>query len=313
MKHQLSKIVFLIVFTVLLTSCNSVKRVSKNEHLLVKNSVHVNDKKDNSETINNLLYQRKNRTVLNIPLRLFIYNTARPNIDSIVNEKINRNQKRKARLEKFLSKKQLDKYLQSKISFNKWIKKTGEAPVIVDETKTKKSENRLASYYINNGWFNTEVSSKTDKQKDQRASVDYFVKTGNPYKVDSLYTTIDTPKIDSIYKVREHKSFIKKNEQYKTQTFQLEKDRITNDLRNSGIFHFSQDYVYFDMDTIGRNQKVLVDLQIKNQIVRKQDSAYRVPFNIYKIKEVNIYTNNSYENKDKAITNSLTYNKFTFV
>ena len=81
------------------SSCDAVKRVGEKEHLLVNNTIVVNNKKVNSERINNLLYQRPNRKLLGIPLRLHIYNTARPNIDSIVNEKINRNPKRKKRLE----------------------------------------------------------------------------------------------------------------------------------------------------------------------------------------------------------------------
>ena len=312
MKQQLSKIVFLVSLAGFLASCNAVKRVGDNEHLLIKNSIAVNGKKNNTEVINNLLYQRPNRTLLfnSIPLRLYIYNTARPNIDSIVYEKINRKPKRKARLQKFLSKKQLDKYLESKISFNKWLKKTGEAPVIVDSMKTQKSENRLESFYFNNGWFNVKATSTTNNQDNQRATIDYIVNTGKPYTVDSLTTFIDTPVLDSLYQNAKNKSFIKKNEQYRTLNFQLEKDRITNHFRNSGVFHFNQDYVLFDLDTINTNQKVLIDLKIGERIVRKQDSAYRIPFKVYKVKDVNIYTSSTYENRDKAITDSTTYNGF---
>ena len=312
MKYLLSKIICLLCITGLLISCDAVKRVGKNEHLLTKNSIVVNGKKNNTEVINNLLYQRPNRTLLfkSIPLRLYIYNTARPNIDSIVYEKINRNPKRKARLQKFLSKKQLDKYLESKISFNKWLKRTGEAPVIIDSIKTNKSKSRLESYYYNNGWFNVKASSTTHKQDNQRATVDYTVNTGKPYSIDSITTYIDTPVLDSLYRLTKNNSYIKKNEQYKTQNFQLEEDRITNHFRNSGVFHFNQDYVLFVLDTINTNQKVLVDLNIGNKIVRKQDSAYRVPFNIYKVKDVNIYTSSTYENRDKAITDSISYNGY---
>ena len=71
--------------------------------------------------------------------------------------------------------------MQSKIDFNAWIKRTGEAPVILDSLKTAKSVNRLKAYYINNGWFNAEVSSKVDSLENKKATVQYEVKRGQAY------------------------------------------------------------------------------------------------------------------------------------
>ena len=107
MKFRHVKIVSYVLFAIITGSCESVKRVGENEHLLMKNSIVVDDKKDNSERLSNLLYQRPNRTLLfkNFPLRLHIYNTARPNIDSIVQSNIDKKPNKRARLEKFLSKK----------------------------------------------------------------------------------------------------------------------------------------------------------------------------------------------------------------
>jgi len=310
LKLQRSKIVFYLFIAGFLASCNSIKRVTEDELLLTNNTIHVDDKVNNTETINNLLSQRQNKKIALIPLRLYIYNTARPNIDSIVNRNVNRTPKHRAKLEKFLSKKQLERYIASRINFNKWIKKTGEAPVIVDSLKIKKSINQLKGYYINNGWFNTVASYKINKQENQRATVDYFVKRSDPYILDSLTTKIASPIVDSLYETTKNNSFLKQNEQYKTLNFGLEKDRITSKLRNSGVYHFSQDYVYFEIDTIGTNKKVNINLQIKDRAIRTQDSTMRRPFKIFNIKDVNIYTNYSYGNRDVAITDSIKYNDY---
>ena len=79
----------LLIITMICTnySCDVMKRVKKDEHLLVSNTVLVNEKKTTSETIDNLQYQKPNGTLLGIPLRVHIYNLARPNIDSILNNK----------------------------------------------------------------------------------------------------------------------------------------------------------------------------------------------------------------------------------
>ncbi|GAA3773205.1 BamA/TamA family outer membrane protein [Corallibacter vietnamensis] len=307
MKIFLSKIALFIVITGFLASCNSVKRVPANEHLLTKNIITVNDKVNKTETINNLLYQRPNRKLARIPLRLYIYNSARPNIDSIINAGIDKKPKKREHLENFLSKKQLDKYVESRINFNKWLKKTGEAPVIIDDNKTEKSTNRLEAYYFNNGWFNVKATSETEKEDNQKAEVSYFVKTGEPYIIDSLSTKILSPVVDSLYKIQEHKSLIKSGKQYKTATFENEKNRITDYLRNSGVYHFSEDYVFFEMDTINTNKKVNVELQIENRAIRIQDTTIREPFKIYNIKDVNIYPDFSYSNRNKPILDSTTY------
>ena len=123
MKLTLAKISFITLIVILFTSCNVIKRVKKEDYLLTDNTVYVNDKKNNSEAVTNLLYQKPNGKLLGFPLRLHIYNLARPNIDSIVDSQINANPKKKERLTKFLSQKQFDKYYQSKKDFNDWLKK----------------------------------------------------------------------------------------------------------------------------------------------------------------------------------------------
>ncbi|PNQ75266.1 hypothetical protein C1T31_03800 [Hanstruepera neustonica] len=307
MKKGAPKIVLNIIIVLLFASCNSIKRVAEDEHLLVKNTVYVNDKVNKTETINNLLYQKENRNLLGIPFRLYIYNTARPNIDSIVNSNIDKKPKKRERLERFLSKKQLDKYVESRIGFNNWLKKTGEAPVLIDDKKIERSVNRLEAYYFHHGWFNAKASSKINKDDNRKATVDYYITTGEPYIVDSLSTKIDSPIIDSLYTQSTSKSHIKLNKQYETATFELEKDRLTTYFRNHGVYHFSEDYVFFEMDTVETNKKVKVDLQIQNRLVKTEDSSKRVPFNIYKIKNVNIFTDYSYRKRNKAIIDSASY------
>ncbi len=138
MKIDSSKIVLNIIIALLLASCNSIKRVADDEYLLDKNTIYVNDKANKTESINSLLYQKENRKVLGLPFRLHIYNLARPDIDSIINAKIDSKPKKRKRLERFLSKKQLQQYIESRKGFNNWLKKSGEAPVIVIDEKTNR-------------------------------------------------------------------------------------------------------------------------------------------------------------------------------
>lgn len=128
MTLQGPKIPLLVLITTFLFSCDAVKRVPENEYLLTKNTLLINGKKDKTETLNNLLYQKPNSKIpiLGTPLRLQIYNLARNNRDSLFEAWLDETPKRRERLTKRLSKKQLDKLKESAIGFNNWLKKQGK-------------------------------------------------------------------------------------------------------------------------------------------------------------------------------------------
>ncbi|MCF8272228.1 MAG: BamA/TamA family outer membrane protein [Flavobacteriaceae bacterium] len=310
MKLKLKNILILIITSGLIISCDAVKRVPENSYLLTKNNVYVNEKKDNSETINNLLYQKPNSKILNTPLRLHIYNLARPNIDSIIKANLDRRPNKRSHLESFLSKKQLNKYIDSRKSFNNWLKITGEAPTIVNEDRTKKSIKRLNDYYVNNGWFNVESTYTINKKDNQLAEIDYQIKTGDAYLIDSIIKKKKVSMVDSLYESIKINSFIKQNEQYKTTNFQLERERISTELRNKGVYHFNQDYVTFEIDTVNTNKKVNVEVQIQERAIRNQDTILREPFKIYYVKDVNIFTDGTFENINETRTDSILFNNY---
>lgn len=312
MKQQLSKIAILVFILGHLLSCDAVKRVAEDEYLLTNNTVIIDGKKDKTETITNLLYQEPNSRIpiIGTPLRLHIYNLARPNIDSILNAKIYSNPDKVAWRTKLLSRKQLDKSVESSKGFNNWLKKTGEAPVIVNDDKTRKSVKRLQDYHINNGWFDVKTTFDVAKQENKRASIEYNVERGTPFILDTITESIKSPVVDSLYNNFKKNGLLKQNEQYRTTNFEQERERISTELRNSGVYHFNQDYISFEIDTIGTNKKVNVDILIQDRAIRTQDSTRREPFNIYKIKDVNIITDDSFENKNKTFQDSIFYNGY---
>lgn len=285
-----------------------MKRVGKNEHLLTKNTVLVDDKKDNSETVSNLIYQKTNGKLLGVPLRLHIFNLARPNIDSILNEKYRNPENPRTGQKKLLSLKQYEALISSKKGFNKWLKKTGEAPAIFSEVKAKKTTVGLKKYFYSKGWFNVDTSYEVKKDSTQKASVTYKVVKGNPFFLDSITTNIASPVIDSLYRSKlKKRSLLKKGAQFDGLNYTNERNRLTSELRNSGLFHFGQDYIHFDIDTILPGDYVNTEIIIEDRAIRSEDSISRAPFKIYKIKDVNIYSDYRYENRNKPITDSVQY------
>ena len=152
MKFRFFKIL-IILLTLTMFSCNVMKRVKDDEHLLISNTVLVNDKRNNTETLNDLVLQKPNGKLLGIPLRLHIYNLARPNIDSILTARYYSPDDPNTGAKKLLSIKQYNAWVRSKKNFNEWLKKTGEAPAIFDEARAERSTTALKKYYFSKGFY----------------------------------------------------------------------------------------------------------------------------------------------------------------
>ena len=294
----------------LFNACDSVKRVAQNQHLLTKNTITINGESVTNDTISNLLYQKPNSRLpipfTTIPLKLYIYNSARPNIDSVLNARFYSNPKKMARKSKLLSRKQLDKYLDSKKSFNSWLKRTGEAPVIIDTSLTNKSIVKIENYYKTNGWFNATADYKINKGDDKKASIDYIIETKNAYKFDTVSSNIKSPVVEKIYNQFKEESLIKSGSQYRINDVYNEADRIVELMRDNGVYHFSQDYIEFEGDTIFGNNKMNIETIIENRLIREDEISRREPFKVFKVKDVNIYTNSSFKNRNQS-TNDTTY------
>lgn len=314
LKNFNTKISLFILITLIIVGCNTTKRVPDNKRLLMDNEIYVDDKKNKDDEVTNQLYQKPNSSILGYRLRLNLYNLAKQNTDSLYKDKFLKNPKKYYRKAKWLSKKQVNRLGQSfwNKGIHEFLKKTGEAPVLLDTNSTKKSIKRLNSYYFNNGFFDVKTDFTTDTSKTKKVVLKYKINKGNGYKLDSLKTDIATLALDSLYKLRKDNSFIKSGNQYKTEDIDNERNRITTDFRNNGVYFFQQNYINFDLDTIQTNKKVNLKLNIENQNIREGDTSSTQDFKIYKINKVNIFTDHQTNKNEIKVNDSVTYNGYNF-
>ncbi|NGY38620.1 BamA/TamA family outer membrane protein [Flavobacterium sp. XN-5] len=313
MKKISTKIAAFILIAIFICACNAVKRVPEGKQLLTKNQITVNGKATKSETVFNQLYQKPNSTLLlGFPLRLHLYNLANLNPDSTYQAKFTNNPGKYERKSKWLSAKQVDRLGKSfwYQGIHDFLKRTGEAPVIIDTAKTEKSILRLKYYYFNNGFFDVDADYKVDTLGNKKGKIKYEITTGKPYFLDTIQTSITTPALDSIYETIKSNAVIKTGNQYKTIDFNDEKNRVTNHFRNNGVYYFQPTYVNFDIDTIQKGDKAGVNLIIKDYSFQDKDSSRTEPFKMYKISDVNIYTDYSSNKSNQPITDSVTYKNF---
>ena len=304
-------LILILIFT--LASCNAVKRVSDGQFLLTENTIKVNGEVNNVYNINNIPYQQPNARLplLGSPLRLYIYNWARPNIDSIMQARFIEDESSRKFWTAVLSRKQLDKYIEFRESFNQTLKNAGEPPTIISENLTKRSAARLKEYYNSKGWFNATTSYAIKKDSlEKKGQVVYSVETGNPYILDSLKTFIKSNAADSIYNAHREDSFIKKGAQYELLDVNAETNRLTDLMRNNGLFYFDREYINFIGDSVKTGNKVNLELYIKNREIRARDSVYEIPLRVHKISRVNVTTDYGYALRNNTFSDSVSLNDY---
>ena len=280
MRKSVYKTTFTILIIIFISSCNPAKGIKYNQLLLDNNKVFVNDTVSNDINVISLIKQNPNSKPvgLNIPLRLHIYNLSKN--DSSKNFK--------------------------KISLNKFLKDIGEKPVLVDSLKTTNSLKDIQSYYFSKGWFDVDGKFEIKKKSKNKGEVNYLINTKKQFFIDSLSSSISSPVLDSIYNNTYPYSYIKIDKPFNLNDFSKERERLTSLFRNSGVYHFSQDYIEFENDTTGRNNRMNTKLIIQDRIIKNNLEIIQKPFEIYTISDVNIFINKNNE------SNQLIFEGFNF-
>jgi len=293
-----------------MTSCNAVKHLGDDEYLLTKNNIEVDNEAIKDYRVYSQLKQKPNPKVLGVPFGLHIYNLADQQPDSTFHNWLLKKPKREERLTRFLSRKQVENLRSSYIGFNRWLQKSGDIPAIINKTDIQKSIDRLDRYYASFGWFNVNTDYTINKTNDKRASITYKVNRHTPYIIDSISEMISSPIVDSLFQKTKHQSFVESGKQYSANDFVNERDRITHQLRNSGLYYFDQDYVGFEADTVNTGHKANITYIIPDREYRRNDSTFTEPFKIHHINEVRIVTDYTYENRNMTISDSATYKNY---
>ncbi len=301
-----AKIGLFVTLIVISISCNSIRRVPDGQKLLVENNIIVDSLNPTDDRVFNLPIQKPNQKLLKFPLRLQIYNLARPDRDSIYLQWMQDNPKALKRRIAILSEKQTMELGEGLVAFNQWLKRTGEAPVLVNKDLSKKSAERLRQWYWNQGWFNTEVDEEiVDANGEKRARVNYYVQRYQPYIVDSINRKVSTPVIDSLYAATKSESILQSGEQYYTPDINAERDRLYKLFRNNGAIHMEKEFIKFEGDTVNTDFKANLTLIIKDREIKVADSSIREPFKLHKISAVNIIPDNLQEGASTVIDTTI--------
>lgn len=255
----------LIFLALLVSSCRITKNVPENEYLLDNTNLKIESKDKklgiNEGDLTNYIRQKPNKRVLLFRMHLRIYNWARQGKER---------------------------------GFNKLFRTIGEEPVLLDTFQTSQTVQNLKRYLDSKGFYNSRVEAVTDsaKYKNQpRATVDYTIYPGKPYRIKSVNYVIEDTIIRQIVLKDTINQIVKKGTRFDMDFLREERMRIEKLLKEEGYFFFSRDFITFSADTTVADKRVDLELIIRNRFTRNEFGD-RIPqtYQKYEISNVFIYT-----------------------
>ena len=189
----------------------------------------------------------------------------------------------------------LGMYALSSKDTTKWINRTfqniGEAPVIFDSLQAWQTRDDLTQALHNMGYMNALVDIET-KVKKHRLDVVFILKPGTPYYINNLTYDIHDDSIARILQMEDtRQGLLHKGDYVTVDLLDRERKRITQQLMDTGYYHFNKDFIRFTADTVSGNKGV--DLTLHLQKYRIGSSADETVHPRYKIGRINYLTEDS--------------------
>ena len=264
----------LLVISTLLTRCTSSKYIGEGQNLLTENIIREADKKLKIKELHSLIKQQPNKRFLGLaPLYLAIYN------------------------------------LSKKSKENGYLKRIGEAPVLLNYRLARKSANQLELYYKNNGYLDSNVSFSIAKRK-HKAKVTYAINTGTKYKINMVSLGLNQGgKLIELVQNHLNNSEIKLGATYNYRDLETERNRISQTIQNSGYYKFNKEYIYFLADTNQTTKSVDLNIIIKDVEKDINGTIIKEPHKVGIISKVNIHILNTSKSlkKDTVYINGLNF------
>ena len=161
------------------------------------------------------------------------------------------------------------RYKNKQTKFNTWLNKHfGEEPSIYNVVTLDNITHNMIRYLNNVGYFHSKVEHST-KFKNKVANIKFTIYPNEPYRISNIKYDIADTLVKRFFYEKINNTLVKQGDIYNAYTFDDERDRITEQLRNTGYFYFNRNYIQFVLDSNLMKHKMNVDLVINN--VKQQD------------------------------------------
>ena len=162
-----------------------------------------------------------------------------------------------------------------KSKLKKWMRKNGDAPVLISQIKPSVTAAVIDAKLFNLGIFNSHTQFRIVEKK-RTAHIIYSSYIHKPYTVDSLVYDVRDDSISHHILADKENSLIKTGENYSLEVLQTERLRIDALLKDKGYFYFNPDYLLFKADTSTIKHSISFRLTLKDSIPENALIAYKI-------------------------------------
>lgn len=268
-KSILIPIVF-ISLLLIVQSCSSSRHVPEGSYLLDKVSININDSTGifDDQEMSTYLRQLPNHKMLwSIKFRLGVYN---------------------------MSGEDTTKW------WNRWARKLGEPPVIYDSLLTDAGKEQLRKAMVNKGYLEAHVDVDTIRDNNKnKIQVNYNLIPGDPHIIRSIDYNFSDTIIGNLILQDSARFIIKPGEPLDRNILDLQREIITQTLRNKGYYSFAKEYITFNADTTEFSKEVDLTMTLKPVKAQREEEVIS-NYKKYYIRDV-IYITNYDAAKDENI------------
>ena len=267
MKKNLILNIYTILILALLSSCSANKFIPENHYLLDEVDIVSDTKEITPSIFNSYLRQNPNAKWFNlvkIPMHIYCLSGR-----------------------------------DSTNSFNKFLRKLGDEPVIYDPIVMEKSKNEIEKAVRNMGYMRAHVMLDTEKKKN-KIKVTYNIKAGQPYTVRHVAYHIDDMMIYDFIEKDSAQSHLHAGMIFNVETLDKERQRITKLLQDNGYYKFHKDFLVYQADTTRNTFQVDLTMKLLPFQLKKGDAPGK--HKQYSIRNVNFLAETNVMLSDNAFT-----------
>lgn len=152
---------------------------------------------------------------------------------------------------------------KSNSSFNKWLRKIGQEPVIFDPELTAQGARQLKLALINQGYNDARVETDTISNGHKKIAVTYTLRPGAPHHVTAFQSETADSVVRSVIETDSVRFPLQPGDNLDRNNLDNIRAVITEEMRERGYLAFTKEYISFTADTAAGSKEVALTMSVK--------------------------------------------------
>ena len=170
--------------------------------------------------------------------------------------------------------------------WDRFVGKIGQAPVIFENSLVADSKKNILNHLTYQGYYNSKVRDSI-VTRNKKTTVYYKVDLGKQYMIDSVKWHIDSRGLEEAFYADSLQKTIADGTPLSEQNLNDASETVAKSLRDKGYYGFTKNYLFFSADTIGKDGKATVNVDIRNYTRNEQPKDAK-PHRVFRYGKVTV-------------------------